>query len=72
MAHRLRLPLVWKLVLYYGALIALLLILVGVIQPGWLRYLPVGGLEGLPQSAGLADMWSATGQKLASSQPRLY
>jgi hypothetical protein len=40
--------------LYYGVLIALLLVLVGLVQPEWLKYLPLGGLEGLPNSTALS------------------
>ena len=50
MASKVRRFLFWKVALYYGVLIALLLVLVGVIQPEWLKYLPVGGLEGLSNS----------------------
>ena len=72
MAYNDQQPLIWKIALYYGVLIALLFILVGVIQPGWLKYLPLGGLEGLSQNIGLADAWNVAGQTVTSNQPQVF
>jgi len=60
----------WKVALYYGVLIVLLLVLVGIVQPEWLKYLPVGGLEGLPDSTALTGGEFALGQVMTSTQPR--
>ena len=49
MPTEIRKALFWKVALYYGVLIASLAVLVGFIQPEWLKYLPLGGLEGLPE-----------------------
>lgn len=40
MADKIRQSLFWKVALYYGVLIVLLLVLVGIVQPEWLKYLP--------------------------------
>jgi len=50
MADKIRQSLFWKVALYYGVLIALLLVGVGIVQPKWLKYLPWGGLDGLSKS----------------------
>jgi len=60
----------WKVALYYGVLIVLLLVLVGIVQPEWLKYLPVGGLEGLPDGTALTGGEFALGQVMTSTQPR--
>ncbi len=70
MADKIRQSLFWKVALYYGVLIALLLVLVGVIQPEWLKYLPVGGLEGLPDSTALTGEEFMLGQVMTSAQPQ--
>jgi len=72
MAHKIRQPLFWKIALYYGVLIALLLVLVGVIQPEWLKYLPVGGLEGLINGAALTVEDVLLGQALTLTQPQVF
>ena len=50
-----RSALFWKVAAYYGVLIASLLALVGVFQPGWIIYLPLGGPEGLLEEISLTD-----------------
>jgi hypothetical protein len=70
MADKIRQSLFWKVALYYGVLIASLLVLVGVVQPEWLKYLPVGGLEGLPDSTALTGGEFTLGQVMTSTQPR--
>jgi len=50
MTDKIRQSLIWKVALYYGVLITLLLVLVGIVQPEWLKYFPLGGLEGLSKS----------------------
>ena len=65
-----RRSLFWKVALYYGVLIGLLLILVGAIQPVWLKYLPVGGLEGLSNSAGPTGEEIFLGQASTLVQPQ--
>ncbi len=70
MADKIRRSLFWKVALYYGVLIALLLVLVGIVQPEWLKYLPVGGLEGLPDSTALTGEDFILGQVMTLSQPR--
>ncbi len=70
MVNRVRQLLLWKVALYYGVLIALLLVLVGIVQPEWLKYLPVGGLEGLPDSTALTGEDFILGQVMTSIQPR--
>ncbi len=72
MAHKIRQPLFWKIALYYGVLIALLLVLVGVIEPEWLKYLPVGGLEGLINGAALTVEDVLLGQALTLTQPQVF
>jgi hypothetical protein len=70
MANKIRQSLFWKVALYYGVLIVLLLVLVGIVQPEWLKYLPVGGLEGLPDSTALTGEEFFLGQVMTSTQPR--
>ena len=70
MADKIRRSLFWKVALYYGVLIVLLLVLVGVFQPEWLKYLPVGGLEGVPDSTALTGEEFMLGQVMTSIQPR--
>ncbi len=70
MADKIRQSLFWKVALYYGVLIVLLLVLVGIVQPEWLKYLPVGGLEGLPDSTALTLEEFTLGQVMTSTQPR--
>ncbi len=70
MADKIRQSLFWKVALYYGVLIVLLLVLVGIVQPEWLKYLPVGGLEGLPDSTTLTGEEFTLGQVMTSTQPR--
>jgi len=70
MADKIRRSLFWKVALYYGVLIVLLLVLVGIVQPEWLKYLPVGGLEGLPDSTALTGGEFTLGQVMTSTQPR--
>ena len=72
MVNRVRQLLLWKVALYYGVLIALLLVLVGVVQPDWLKYLPLGGLEGLPSSTDLTAEDVFLGQALASNQSQVF
>ena len=61
-----------KVALYYGVLIALVLVLVGVVQPEWLNYLPLGGLEGLSQSTALTGEEVMLGQVVTLSQPQEF
>ena len=68
MADKIRRSLFWKVALYYGVLIVLLLVLVGLVQPEWLKYLPVGGLEGLPYSTELTGEEFVLGQVMTSAQ----
>ena len=72
MAARTRRSLIWRVALYYGVLIALLLVLVGIVQPEWLKYLPVGGLEGLSYSTDLTAEDVFLGQALASNQSQVF
>ena len=72
MADKIRRSLFWKVALYYGVLIALLLVLVGIVQPEWLKYLPVGGLEGLPDSTALTGEEFTLEQVMTSSQPQTF
>ena len=72
MADKIRQSLFWKVALYYGVLIVLLLVLVGIIQPEWLKYLPVGGLEGLPDSSALTGEEFMLGQEKVLGQPQPF
>ncbi len=72
MAYRFQHSLIWKVALYYVALFALLLVLVGVIQPEWLNYLPLGGLEGLSRITALTGEEGLAGQVLTSNQPQVF
>ncbi len=72
MADKIRRSLFWKVALYYGVLIVLLLVLVGIVQPEWLKYLPVGGLEGLPDSTALTGEEFTLEQVMTSSQPQTF
>ena len=72
MADKIRQSLFWKVALYYGVLIALLLVLVGVVQPEWLKYLPLGGLEGLSNSTALSAEDVFLGQALTLNQPQVF
>jgi hypothetical protein len=72
MAYKIKQPLFWKVALYYGVLIFLLLVLVGVIQPDWLNYLPLGGLEGLSKSTVLTGEEVMLGQALPLNQPQVF
>ncbi|MDH3614067.1 MAG: DUF4956 domain-containing protein [Gammaproteobacteria bacterium] len=68
MASKVPQSLFWKVALYYGVLIVLLLVLVGIVQPEWLKYLPVGGLDGLPDSTELTGEEFMLGQVMTSTQ----
>jgi len=72
MADKIRQSLLWKVALYYGVLIVLLVVLVGTIQPEWLKYLPVGGLEGLSNSTELTGEGFMLGQEMALGQPQPF
>jgi hypothetical protein len=72
MADSVRQSLFWKVALYYGGPIALLLVLVGIVQPEWLKYLPLGGLEGLSQSAALTGEEVIRGQVVTLSEPQVF
>lgn len=72
MASKTRQSLIWKVALYYGVLIALLLLLVGIVQPEWLKYLPLGGLEGLSNSTVLTGEEIMLGQVLTLSQSQVF
>ena len=72
MAYKFQHSLFWKVALYYVALLALLLVLVGVIQPEWLKYLPLGGLEGLSRITALTGEGGLAGQVLTSNQPQVF
>lgn len=72
MVDRVRLLLFWKVALYYGVLIALLLVLVGIVQPEWLIYLPLGGLEGVSNSTEFTAEDVFLGQASALKQPQLF
>jgi len=72
MADKVRQSLLWKVALYYGVLIALLLVLVGLVQPEWLKYLPLGGLEGLSNSTALTAEDFMLGQVMTSAQPQVF
>jgi len=67
-----RRSLFWKVALYYGVLIVLLLVLVGLVQPEWLKYLPLGGLEGLPNSTALTAEDVFLGQASTLNQPQEF
>jgi hypothetical protein len=72
MASNVRRFLFSKVALYYGVLIALVLLLVGAVQPEWLKYFPVGGLEGLTDSAALTSEEFMLGQVTVSSQSQVF
>ena len=72
MASKIRRSLFWKVALYYGVLIALLLVLVGLVQPEWLKYLPLGGLEGLSNSTALTAEDVFLGQASSLNQPGVF
>ena len=72
MASKTRQSLIWKVALYYGVLIALLLLLVGIVQPEWLKYLPLGGLEGLSNSTVPTVEEIMLGQVLTLSQSQVF
>jgi len=72
MADKNRRSLFWKVALYYGAIIALVLVLVGIVQPEWLKYLPLGGLEGLSNSTGLTVEDVFLGQASTLNQPQVF
>jgi len=72
MVNKARQLLFLKVALYYGVLIGLLLVVVGVIQPEWLKYLPVGGLEGFSINTELAAEDVFSGQVLALNQPPAF
>lgn len=69
MIDEVRKALAWKLALYYGALLVLL-ILLSYFQPEWLKYLPLGGLENLknetalPEEGGVLESLLATHKSL--------
>jgi hypothetical protein len=50
----------------------LLLVLVGLVQPEWLKYLPLGGLEGLPNSTALSAEGVFLGQASTLNQPQEF
>ncbi len=57
-----------KLTLYYGALVIVLLLL-GYLQPEWLKYLPLGGLEDLQKETALPEQGSVLANLLATHKP---
>jgi hypothetical protein len=72
MAGNVRQSLFWKVALYYGVLIAFLLVLVGIVQPAWLKYLPIGGLEGLSNITEATAENVFLGQALALNQTQVF
>jgi len=68
MSKEVRKALAWKLALYYGALLVVLLIM-SYLQPAWLKYLPVGGLGALEQEAALVQEGSVLENLLATRIP---
>ena len=60
--------LAWKLALYYGALI-ILLVLLSYLQPEWLKYLPLGGLESLQNETALPEEGGVLESLLATHKP---
>ncbi len=72
MPTEIRKALFWKVALYYGVLIALLMVLVGTIQPDWLKYLPKVGLEGLQKFTALTGEGGFAGQVPLSSQSLVF
>ena len=63
-----RKTLAWKLALYYGALVILLMLL-GYLQPEWLKYLPLGGLESLQNETALPEEGGVLESLLATHKP---
>ncbi len=63
-----RKTLAWKLALYYGALI-ILLVLLSYLQPEWLKYLPLGGLESLQNETALPEEGGVLESLLATHKP---
>jgi hypothetical protein len=72
MASNVRRSLFLKVALYYGVLIAWLLVLVGIVQPEWLKYLPVGGLEGLSNITDATAEGAFLGQEPTLNQPQVF
>jgi len=72
MLTNIRKVLFWKVALYYGGLLVLLMVLVGVIQPDWLKYFPLGGLEGLSSITELTGEGGLAGQVPNSSEPHAF
>ena len=72
MTNKIRRSLIWKVALYYGVLITLLLVTVGIVQPEWLKYLPLGGLEGLSKNTALTGEDVMLGQVLPLKQPQVF
>jgi hypothetical protein len=62
----------WKVVLYYGILFLSLATLIGVSQPQWLVYLPVGGLEGLSRISTLLGEGDFSGQLPSAGQSEQF
>ena len=69
MADSIRPTLFWRVILYYGILTTLLVVLIGVIQPQWLNFLPLGGLEGMSETTMLTGEGGLAGKLLNSGQP---
>ena len=72
MVNKIRQALFWKVALYYGVLIATLLVLIGMVQPDWLKYLPVGGLEGLSYDTVLTGKEVVLGQVQTLNQSQVF
>ena len=72
MASKIRRWLFWKVALYYGVLIVSLLVLVGSVKPEWLKYLPIGGLEGLSNITEATAENVFLGQASASNQTQVF
>ncbi len=68
MIDQTRKTLAWKLALYYGVLI-IMLVLLGYLQPEWLKYLPLGGLESLQKEAALPAEGDVLESLLATRKP---
>lgn len=68
MTDKLRTRLFWKVGIYYGVCLALI-IAVSTTYPEWVKYLPFGGLDAINDYMGSADGGDVMNQLLATTRP---
>ena len=68
MINPVRIVLFWKVAIYYGVCLALVLT-AALTHPEWMKYLPFGGLDALQNDMTLSDDGNLVDQLLATNRP---